>query len=554
MLLDMRNKKVKLLFICSVVLVLLAATIPQKRFFEIAKNIEIYASLFKTVNEFYVDEVNPNQLFNTSVESMLATLDPYTVYISEDKIEDFRTQSTGQYGGIGASTVRLDGKVFISAVVKDGPANDAEIEVGDEIVSASGRPVLGKSNDELNQLVRGQAKTSVILGVRKNGESTPKDVSVLRDKITILNVPYSGMLKNNVGYIKFTQFTENGGKNITKAVRELKKDGASSIILDLRNNPGGLLHEAVNICNIFIPKDKLVVETKGKRPENSNAFNTLNQPIDLNIPLVVLINNSSASASEIVSGTLQDYDRAVVLGQKSYGKGLVQNVRPLTYNAQLKVTIAKYYTPSGRCIQALDYSHRNKNGSVGKVADSLKTAYKTTSGRVVYDGGGVDPDILTEGLEWSNLVITLIQEGHIFMYANDFKLKNSSIDDPEKFSLTNNQYEDFIEWVLPHDIIYENVIERDLARIEKLSKRLTNSSTLFSSTLEEIKNDVHQPLREQLVANQERIKKILEAEIALRYYNEEGGIETTLADDNEIERAIAVLNNQEEYNSLLKAK
>lgn len=550
----MKNKRLRLLIISSAVLLLLATTIPQKRFFEIAKHIEIYASLFKTVNEFYVDEVNPNQLFNTSVKSMLSTLDPYTVYISEDKIEDFRTQSTGQYGGIGASTVRLDGKVFISAIVQGGPANDAGIEVGDEITSASGRSVIGKSNDDLNQLVRGQAKTSVILGVRKNGEPIPKDVSVIREKITIQNVPYYGMLKKDVGYIKFTQFTENGGKNIAKAVRDLKKDGAISIILDLRNNPGGLLHEAVNICNIFIAKDELVVETKGKRPENSNAFKTLNQPVDLNIPLVVLINNSSASASEIVSGTLQDYDRAVILGQKSYGKGLVQNVRPLTYNAQLKVTIAKYYTPSGRCIQALDYSQRNKNGSVGKVADSLKTAYRTTAGRVVYDGGGVDPDILMDNIEWSNLVIKLIQEGHIYKYANDFKLKNSSIASPANFSLSNNQYNDFVAWVLPHDIIYENVIEKKLASIETLSDKLNSSSNLFSSTLEEIKKEVHQPLRDQLIANEVHIKKILEAEIALRYYNEEGGIETTLADDTEIERAIAVLNNSEEYNNLLKVK
>ncbi|MCF6353428.1 MAG: S41 family peptidase [Cyclobacteriaceae bacterium] len=532
-------------------LLLVAASVPTNRFFEIAKNIEIYASLYKTVNEVYVDEVNPSHLMNAAVKSMLSQLDPYTVYISEDKIEDFRTQSTGQYGGIGASTIRLEGRVFISNVAPDGPAATAGIEVGDEVIYASSVPVLNKSNEELNQLVRGQAKTIVVLGIRKNGQDTTTNVEVIRDKIIIKNVPYNGIIKDNVGYIKFTQFTKNGGKNIGKAVKDLKKQGATSLIIDLRSNPGGLLHEAVNICNLFLPKDKLIVETKGKRPENSTEFKTLNQPIDLNIPLAILINNSSASASEIVAGTLQDYDRAVVIGQKSFGKGLVQNVRPLTYNAQLKVTIAKYYTPSGRCIQALDYAHRNENGSVGKVADSLKTAYKTVNGRTVYDGGGIDPDVVLIEETFSPLVIKLIQKGYIYKYANVFKLKHSSIPTPAQFNISNEQFNDFLDWVSQYDLTYKTKIEEQIEGIKALSKSSKFTSPLFTTTLNEIKSEVQSPIKDQLKQESNIIKEILEAEIALRYYDDEGGIETTLADDEEIDKAIEVLTNAQQYKALL---
>ena len=530
---------------------LIASTTNSSRFFEIAKNIEIYSAIFKTINQMYVDEVNPTHLLNTSVESMLATLDPYTVYISEDKIEDFRTESTGQYGGIGAATIRLEGKVLISSVTHNGPAEAAGIEIGDEVITASGIEVLDKSNEELNQLVRGQANTSIVLGIRKNGQSDIKEISVIRDKIIIDNVPYYGLLKENVGYVKFTQFTENGGKNIEKALKELKKEGASSFIIDLRDNPGGLLHEAVNICNLFLPKGQLVVQTKGKRPENTNSFKTLNPPLDLTVPVVVLVNQSSASASEIVSGTLQDYDRAVIMGKKSYGKGLVQNMRPLSYNSQLKVTIAKYYTPSGRCIQALDYSHRNIDGSVGAIPDSLKTAFSTINGRKVYDGGGIDPDIKIEDKQLPNILIELVQQGRIYTYANVFKLKNEKISSPADFNLSDAQYGDFIKWMSGHKISFESSIEKQIHAIDKYSESIHAQSELFTTTLASIKEEIHVPLEEQLFEEKNAIKRALEAEIALRYYNEEGGIEASLGDDIEIEKAIELLKNPTQYNAIL---
>ncbi len=546
-----KSRFAKVLAFVFIGFILVASTTLTPRFFEIAKNIEIYSALFKTINEVYVDEVNPNHLLNTSVEAMLKNLDPYTVYISEDKIEDFRTMSTGQYGGIGASTVRIGGRVFISAVVQQGPADTAGIRVGDEVVTAAGISTLNKSNEELNQLVRGQAKTTIVLGIRKNGATQLSNILVERDKITIKNVPYYGILKENVGYIKFTQFTENGSKNIEKAIKELKKKGAASLILDLRGNPGGLLHEAVNICNLFIPKDKVVVETKGKRPENTSIFKTLNQPLDLEIPLVILINQSSASASEIVSGTLQDYDRAIIMGQKSYGKGLVQNVRPLTYNAKLKVTIAKYYTASGRCIQALDYTNRNKDGSVGTIADTLKTAYKTINNRTVFDGGGVDPDLLMDGNNWPKLVINLIQTGKIYTYANKFKLENETIALPANFNLTNEQFNDFVVWVSEEVVDYKSALEKELDEISAMSEKITDNSTKFYATVKEIKEDAYTPFAEKLNSEKEAIKNVLEAEIALRYYNEEGGIEATLGNDKEIESAISLLNNPTKYAKIL---
>ncbi|MCB0504205.1 MAG: S41 family peptidase [Cyclobacteriaceae bacterium] len=531
--------------------IIIAAAAPNSRYFEIAKNIEIYSALYKTINEIYVDEVNPNKLLNTSVETMLSNLDPYTVYISEDKIEDFRTESTGEYGGIGASTVRLNGRVFISMVVNDGPADNAGIEIGDEVITAAGVPVLGKTNDELNQLVRGQAKTSVLLGIKKNGQDNVEDLSVIRDKITIENVPYFGMVDENTGYIKFTTFTANGAKNITKALKDLKNQGATSVILDLRDNPGGLLNEARDICNLFIPKGKLVVSTKGKRPENSSEFKTLNAPLDLKIPVIVLVNHSSASASEIVAGTLQDYDRAVIMGQKSYGKGLVQNVRPLSYNAQLKVTIAKYYTPSGRCIQALDYTHRNEDGSVGTIADSLKTSFKTVNGRTVYDGGGVDPDVLLPDKEWPSLLVELVKQGKIYTYANVFKLANPTIAEPKEFNLTDKQFEDFVNWIEADTITYESTAQKKFDVIEELSKNLNEQSELYASTLAEVKSGLEQPVSSQLYAIKKDIERTLEAEIALRYYSEEGGIQASLADDFEVNRARELLKNPAQYKKIL---
>ena len=366
--------KKKLVGVCVIIVAVisLSFTPPAERYFEIAKNLEIFASVFKEVNNLYVDEINPNKTIRVGIDAMLGSLDPYTNFISEDQVEDFRTQNTGQYGGIGAVTRTIGNRTVITMVYEEYPAFKNGLKIGDEVLKMDGVDLSKLSLEEANQLMRGQVGTPVKLTVKRTGKNDPIDIEFKREKIKISNVPYFGMIAPDMGYVQLTEFTVDAGKEVKNAVVSLKEKGAKHIILDLRGNPGGLLHEAVNICNIFIPKGKKVVDTKGKVSENNITYQTLNNPVDLEIPVIVLINRGSASASEIVAGTLQDYDRAVVLGEKSYGKGLVQIPRPLSYNSQVKITTAKYYTPTGRCIQVLDYSHRREDGSAGSIPDSVK--------------------------------------------------------------------------------------------------------------------------------------------------------------------------------------
>ncbi|CAN5613842.1 hypothetical protein BH10BAC4_BH10BAC4_10400 [soil metagenome] len=392
-------------------LTLFAFSPPADRYFEIAKNLDIFATLFKEVNALYVDDVNPNKLVRTGIDAMLNSLDPYTNYIPEDEVEDFRTMNTGQYGGIGAVTREIGKRTLVTMMYEGFPAFKGGLKIGDQVIKMDEVELAKISTEEANHLMRGQVGTAVSLTVLRYGVKDPIKLEFKREKIKISNVPYFGMISSNIGYVQLSDFTSDAGKEVKNAVMALKEKGAKSIILDLRDNPGGLLFEAVNICNIFLPKGKQVVSTKGKIPENNINYETLNTPVDLEIPVAVLINRGSASASEIVAGTLQDYDRAIIIGEKSYGKGLVQLSRPLSYNAQIKITTAKYYTPTGRCIQVLDYTHRRDDGSVGSIPDSVKKEFKTTRGRTVYDGGGIDPDILIATPDPSTVAQVLFAQG-----------------------------------------------------------------------------------------------------------------------------------------------
>lgn len=366
-------KKTTSLILTGALLILISAfSPPGQRYFEIAKNLDIFASLFKEVNSLYVDEVNPNQLVRTGIDAMLNSLDPYTNYIPEDEVETYRTMNTGQYGGIGAVTRQLGKRVVVSMIYADYPAGKGGLKIGDEIIKMDGVELSRLSMDESNRLMRGQIGKPVTLTVIRPGSEKPLEFEFKRERIKVNNVPYYGMATGTIGYVALTDFTIDAGKEVRNAVVALKDKGATKIVLDLRGNPGGILQEAVNVCNIFLPKGKHVVSTRGKIKESNMSYETMLAPVDLEIPVVVLMDRGSASASEIVAGTLQDYDRAVVMGEKSYGKGLVQLSRPLSYNSQVKITTAKYYTPSGRCIQVLDYSHRRPDGSVISVADSLK--------------------------------------------------------------------------------------------------------------------------------------------------------------------------------------
>ena len=453
------NMKKKIFWFASVVALVaaLSFTKPAERYFEIAKNLDIFATLFKEVNALYVEEVNPNKLVRTGIDAMLSSLDPYTNYIPEDEVEDFRTVNTGQYGGIGAITREIGNRTVVTMLMEGYGAQKGGLKIGDEILKIDDISLSKLSREESGQVMKGQVGTPVSLTVKRMGVDEPIKLEFKRERIKLTNVPYFGLVDKDIAYIQLSDFTPDAAKEVKSALIQLKDQGAKAVILDLRGNPGGLLIEAVNITNLFIPKGKLVVSTKGKIPENNLSYETLNLPVDTEIPVTVLINRGSASASEIVAGTLQDYDRAIVIGEKSYGKGLVQVSRPLSYNSQLKVTTAKYYTPTGRCIQVLDYGHRREDGSVGSIPDSLKKPFKTTTGRVVYDGGGIDPDIKTQNQEAHMLTQVLFEKGFIFDYATQYAYKHPEPVDSRNFTLSDEEYHQFLNWMKTNNILISSL-------------------------------------------------------------------------------------------------
>lgn len=533
-----------------VVLVGLASTQPAERYFEIAKNLDIFATLFKEVNALYVDEVNPNTLVRTGIDAMLASLDPYTNYIPEDEVEDFRTINTGQYGGIGAVTREIGNRTVVTMIMEGYGAQKGGLKIGDEVLKIDDLELSKLSREQSSQLMKGQVGTPVSLTVRRIGVEQPIKLDFKREKIKVNNVPYFGMVGKDIAYIHLSDFTPDAGKEVRNALVALKEQGAQGVILDLRGNPGGLLIEAVNITNLFLPKGKMVVSTKGKIPENNLNYETLNNPTDTEIPVAVLINRGSASASEIVAGTLQDYDRGVVLGEKSYGKGLVQVSRPLSYNSQLKVTTAKYYTPTGRCIQVLDYGHRRDDGSVGSIPDSLKKAFKTTNGRTVYDGGGIEPDVKVQPVEAHPLTQVLFEKGFIFDFATQYVYKHQQPADARNFNLSDEDYQQFITWMKDKNYSYKSYLEFGLQQFSEEAKKEKYYNDL-KAQIEQIQNRIAESKKNELVLYKDQIRMLLEEEIVSRYFLEKGGIETGFKHDQEVKKAIEVLHNAPQYKKIL---
>ncbi|MFN7491302.1 MAG: S41 family peptidase [Cyclobacteriaceae bacterium] len=525
-------------------------TAPVDRYFEIARNLDIFASLFKEVNNLYVDEVSPTKMVHTGIDAMLNSLDPYTNYISEDQVEDFRTMNTGQYGGIGALTRTYNKRTVVTMVYESYPAYKNGLRIGDEVIKMDGIELSKLTQEEANHLMRGQVGTVVKLSVKRFGKDQLIDLEFKREKIKISNVPYFGMIATDVGYIQLTEFTSEAGKEVKNALVDLKEKGAKSIVLDLRGNPGGLLFEAVNICNLFLPKGKKVVDTKGKLQENNITYETLNPPVDLEIPVAVLINRGSASASEIVAGTLQDYDRAVVLGERSFGKGLVQVSRPLSYHAQVKITTAKYYTPTGRCIQVLDYTHRREDGSAGIVPDSIKKEFRTTNNRKVYDGGGIDPDVKLNTQEASAVTQALFVSGHLFDYATIYASKHSSIPEPKKFNLSDAEYTEFISWMKGKAYNYETEMEDNLKKLTEVAHQEKYYNDLKNS-IDQLQHQIKESKKNDLIIYKEQIKTLLEEEIVARYYLEKGAVESRFKNDVEIKKSIDLLHNLAEYKKIL---
>ncbi|MDH5382851.1 MAG: S41 family peptidase, partial [Cyclobacteriaceae bacterium] len=490
------------------------------------------------------------ELMETGIKAMLASLDPYTNYISEDRIEEFRTENTGQYAGIGIQAFNLHGKTIISAVAEGYPGAENGLKIGDQIVKVNGIDITRMNFKESDELLKGQVKTQVVLSIKRFNVDHLIEISFIREKVKIAPVPFVRMVDGTFGYFKLNEFTMNCSKDVKKALQEVLEEGAKGIIFDLRGNPGGLLMEAVSICNLFIPKGYEVVSTRGKFSSHNTKYLTLNSPTNTEIPIVILVNGMSASASEIVAGTLQDYDRAVVIGTKSYGKGLVQISRPLSYNSQLKVTTAKYYIPSGRCIQVLDYSSRNEDGSVGKIADSLKTIFKTKNGRPVMDGGGIDPDIEVEEVETPKIAESLLINGLIFEFATEFYYSNKVIEQPENFEINDYVYNSFKNWLHNKEYSYETEIENQLIQLEKHAVREKYYDQL-KPDIERLQEKLKTRKETDLELYQSYIRKQLKEEIIRRYYNDSGIVAASLDDDPFIMQAKLILNDHSKYKMIL---
>lgn len=545
------SKVIILLIVAFIFLNPLHSSAQNGNNFEISKNLDIFSNLYKEIEINYVDEINPGDFMLKGINAMLKDLDPYTVFIPESQIEDYRFMTTGQYGGIGATVYKFNDDIVISQPYQGFPADKAGLKAGDKILEINGQSTRGRSIEDVNIILKGQAGSDVKFLIERYGEAEPFEKTVTREVVKIDNIPYYGMLKDSVAYIKLTGFTMNAGNEFKKAFEEMRdNNNVRGIICDLRGNGGGLLHEAVNISNIFVEKGKLIVSTKGKLSDKNNSYKTMQKAVDKEIPLVVLVDKSSASASEIVAGAMQDLDRGVILGQRSFGKGLVQNVLPLSYNNQVKVTVAKYYIPSGRCIQAIDYSHKDMDGNFGKIPDSLITAFKTENGRIVYDGGGVDPDVKIPPVKYNPVVRSLLSQFQIFDFATKFAYENDSIAPPDEFEIDDNTYNQFKKFLKEREFKYTTDSEYAL---EKL-KELCSSENYFG----DIKNE-YDVLLSKLDSKKSKdldkysklIKSLLKEEIISRYYYDKGRIIGSLASDPEILKAIEIINDKERYNAIL---
>lgn len=543
------TKRIKVAILSMIMVVGVAGiTIENDKLFEISKNLEIFISVYKELNTNFADELDPSTLMRTAIDAMTHSLDPYTNFVSESQVESYWINEDDKYQGIGARVGLVQKKLMVLEAYQGGPALTAGIKSGDEIISVNGINIEGKKLEEVNAILRGIPGTDIKLSIKKNGSDLAEDINVKRGEVNIPNVPYSGFVADGVGYISLTTFTQNAGSNISKALRELKtkNPNMSGIILDLRQNGGGLLHEAVNICNIFIPNGEIVVTTKSKVKERDQTYKTLSQPGDLEIPLAILIDKRSASASEIVSGVMQDLDRAVLIGQRSFGKGLVQNTKELPYNARLKITTSKYYIPSGRCIQGVEY----ENGEPKDIPDSQRSKFKTRNGRTVMDGGGVTPDVKLPARKVSAVTQALIDQHIIFDYVNNFCQHKEKIDTIGVFKFTD--FAGFAEYLKKRNFQYETETEKYLNKAKE-SMDETSDKTM-SDDIAKLKQKISAAKSDELQASKMQITEEIEKEIVSRYYFQKGKVQLTLDKDPEVKEAISILKDSNRYKKILAIK
>ena len=536
----------RILIVCCIIPLVAFVEAPKNKYFEISKNLEIFTNLYKQLNTDYVDELDPGGLMRVSIDAMLESLDPYTNYFSESQIESFRFQSEGQSNGLGARTKSIDDYVTITDMAEGSPADNAGLKIGDQIISVDGQDVIGMSNNDVQKFLQGAEGTSFNISILRPGEKE-KSYVVQRGQSSSKNVPYSGFVHDDIGYLILTTFTQNAGQNLKKAINALRADNPDmkGIVFDLRNNGGGLLLEAINVSNLFIPKGLEVVTTRGKVKERSRTYKTPGNALDVDIPLAILTNKSSASASEIVAGVIQDYDRGLIIGQRSYGKGLVQVTKDIGYNSTLKVTTSKYYIPSGRCIQSIEYS----GGEPKDVPDSLRTSFSTKKGRPVLDGGGITPDIRMDEPIHSEIVRQLRESNILFKFINEWTLRNPDIPGYQEFRFTD--FDDFVNFVQKSDFEYKSNAQQDNINLLESIREDQYSESLISKT-ESLLQDLISADNQALINQKEEIISLLEKDIVKRYYPEKDKILFDLQNDPEIQIAIDVLSDTNKYYSLLE--
>lgn len=543
-----KQSKQKIWFLGVMILIFSSFTYVDN-YFEISKNIEIFTSLYKELNTFYVDETKPGELMKTGINSMLKSLDPYTIYYPESKIEDYRFLSTGKYGGIGiTSHFNRSDELVVAEVYKDYPADKSGIKSGDIITMIDNKSFEDKTQEEIGDLIKGQAGSILTLTVFRKGNQSTFEAEVIREDVAIPSVPFYGMIDDKMGYVKLSKFTKTASKDVRSAIKDLEGQGMTELVLDLRYNGGGLLREAINIVNFFVPKETIVVKTKGKIDSWNKTYVALNEPLAPDMPVTVLVNGRSASASEIVSGSLQDLDRAVIVGVQSFGKGLVQQTKTIAYNSRLKLTVAKYYTSSGRCIQKLDYSNK-KDGKAEAIDDKNISSFKTTNGRTVYDGKGITPDVFMETGEESKIYKGLVKEHVLFDFATIYYYDHDSIKESHKFRLSENEYQEFVEFALTSNFEYKTETEELISQLLEASieeNYYEEAETEFIALKEKISPNQ----RKDLLKFKNHIKKRLEAEISSRYYYQNGKVKNELSNDDYLEQAKEIFNTN--YNQILQ--
>lgn len=550
-----KRKKVLVIALSIAAASLVSFTLVDDYYFEVSKNLDIFTTLFRDVNIYYVDSLQPGSLMKSGIDAMLKNLDPYTVYIPESDIEDYKmTHISAEYGGIGALVHQRDGEIQISELYEGFPAQKADVKVGDKIMSVNGISTKNKKVDDVTEFMKGQKGTPVKIVFQREGEAKPVEKTIIRDEIKFKNVPFFGMVNNNTGYIKLNQFLEDAAEQVKEAFITLRKNpNMKNLVLDLRGNGGGLLREAVDIVNLFVDKGQKIVNQKGKIKEMNVEYLASKTAVDAQVPIVVLVDKGSASASEIVTGAVQELDRGVIIGQRTFGKGLVQQTYNLSYNTLLKVTIAKYYTPSGRCIQALDYTHRGADGNVERVPDSLMHEYKTKGGRSVYDGSGIYPDLFTERKTYSKITQSLAGNFLFFDYANKYMREHPSIAPAKDFSITDAEYNDFISYLSDKKYDYKNQSENMIEQLKTASEK-EKYFQLLEPEFNALKKKMNDTKKQDLQNHREEIKEVLETEIASRYYYQKGKLESTFKYDKDLKRAFDVFNDSTLYSSVLSGK